>query len=443
MKKIILVSINLCFFFLTNAQEKNAAISLEEAIDYAIEHSYNTRTSKNDIKSAYEKIKETTSSGLPQIEGKVDYQNWIQQQVNLSDFNGDGIDEELIFGKQQGINAFATVRQLLFDGSFLIAVKASKTYLDISVMANEKIELLTRENVINAYGNVLVTENSITILKGNIGILTKSLSDAKKIYKNGLNEEEDIEQLEITLGNLISELNGMKRMNKISYKMLNISIGNPIETKLILTDSLDGLVEKNTNLSFFSKTFNASNHIDYKIAENDTESKRLLIRLEQSKALPSLSAFINYGYSGFSNSFSFFESNQKWFASSQFGVSLTIPIYSSLFRASKTAQAKIAFETSNIKLIETQQRLSLLADKAKSDYQLSIENYTTAKKNVGLAERIEKKQRIKFFEGISSSFDLLQAQNQLYAQQQNYIQSMLNVISKKATLENALNLPIK
>jgi len=443
MKKIILVSINLCFFLLTNAQEKNAAISLEEAIDYAIEHSYNTRTSKNDIKSAYEKIKETTSSGLPQIEGKVDYQNWIQQQVNLSDFNGDGIDEELIFGKQQGINAFATVRQLLFDGSFLIAVKASKTYLDISVMANEKIELLTRENVINAYGNVLVTENSITILKGNIGILTKSLSDAKKIYKNGLNEEEDIEQLEITLGNLMSELNGMKRMNKISYKMLNISIGNPIETKLILTDSLDGLVEKNTNLSFFSKTFNASNHIDYKIAENDTESKRLLIRLEQSKALPSLSAFINYGYSGFSNSFSFFESNQKWFASSQFGVSLTIPIYSSLFRASKTAQAKIAFETSNIKLIETQQRLSLLADKAKSDYQLSIENYTTAKKNVGLAERIEKKQRIKFFEGISSSFDLLQAQNQLYAQQQNYIQSMLNVISKKATLENAINLPIK
>ena len=235
----------------------------------------------------------------------------------------------------------------------------------------------------------------------------------------------------------------MKRMNEISYKMLNMSIGNPIETKLTLTDSLDGLVEKNTNLSIFSKTFNASNHIDYKIAENDTESKKLLIRLEQSKALPSLSAFINYGYSGFSNSFSFFDSNQKWFASSQFGVSLTIPIYSSLFRASKTAQAKIAFETSNIKLTETQQRLSLLADKAKSDYQLSIENYTTAKKNVGLAERIEKKQRIKFFEGISSSFDLLQAQNQLYTQQQNYIQSMLNVISKKATLENALNLPIK
>ena len=443
MKKIILVSLQLFFFFLTNAQEKKIHLSLKEAIDYAIEHSYNTKTSQNKIKSAYEKIRETTSIGLPQIDGNVDYQNWIRQQVNLSDFNGDGIDEELIFGKKQGINAFVTLRQLLFDGSFILGLQASKTYLEISKKANEKTELLTRENVINAYGNVLITESSITILKGNIQILEKNLSDATTIYNNGFNEEEDIEQLEITLGNLVSQLNGMKRMNDISYKMLNIAIGRPIETKLILTDSLDSLAEKNSHLTFFSETFNVSNHIDFKIAENDRESKRLLLRVEQSKAIPSLSAFINYGYSGFSDTFSFFDNNQNWFASSQFGISLDIPIFSSLSRKSKTAQARIGLETADIKLEETKQRLSLLAEKAKSEYQLSIENYKTAKKNVGLAERIEKKQRIKFFEGISSSFDLLQAQNQLYTQQENYIQSMLDVIVKRATLENALNLPIK
>ena len=87
--------------------------------------------------------------------------------------------------------------------------------------------------------------------------------------------------------------------------------------------------------------------------------------------------------------------------------------------------------------------MSLQAQKTKNDYQVSIENYQTSKKNVHLAERIEKKQRVKFFEVISSSFDLLQAQNQLYTQQQNYIQSMLAVIANKATLENALNIPTK
>ena len=288
-----------------------------------------------------------------------------------------------------------------------------------------------------------MTENGISILESNNKILQKNYEDAKKIYENGFNEEEDVEQLEITLGNIKSQLNSVKRMKGIAYQMLNLSLGSPINTKLILTDSLDGLAENNINLDLINSEFNFSNHIDFKISENDRETKRLMMKLEQSKALPSLSAFVNYGRQAFSDSFSFFNNNQQWFGSSLLGVSLNVPVFSSFSRKSKTAQAKIALENSDIRLKETKQRLSLMAEKAKSEYQLSIENYNTSKRNVGLAERIEKKQRIKFFEGISSSFDLLQAQNQLYDQQQTYIQSMLDVIAKKATLENALNLPIK
>ena len=215
MKKIIMVGMSACFFLLTNAQEKTISLSIKEAVDFAIENSYNTKASKHDIKSAQEKVWETTSTGLPQISGNVEYQNWIKQQVSLADFNGDGTDEVFVFGKKQGANAFLTVQQLLFNGSYLVGLQASKTYLKISEQANEKTELQTREAVINAYGNVLITENSIDILKGNIKILEKNLSDAKKIYENGFNEEEDIEQLEITLGNLKNQLNGVIRMKGI------------------------------------------------------------------------------------------------------------------------------------------------------------------------------------------------------------------------------------
>lgn len=225
--------------------------------------------------------------------------------------------------------------------------------------------------------------------------------------------------------------------------MLNLTLGNSIDTKLVLTDTLDSLTEENITIDLVGETFLFENHIDYRIAENDREAKRLMMRLEQSKNLPSLSAFVNYGTQAFSNEFSFFDNNQRWFQSSLLGVSLKVPIFSSFGRKSKTAQAKIALNTADLRLEETKQRLELQAKKAKSDYQLSIESYQTAKKNLGLAERIEKKQRIKFFEGLSSSFNLLQAQTQLYTQQQNYIQSMLNVITNKAALENALNIPIK
>ena len=447
MKKLILASICSCFFLITNAQEEKMALSLNEAINLAIENSYNTKASKNDIKSATEKVWETTTIGLPQINGAIDYQNWLKQQVSLlpAEITGGpaGTFTPVTFGTKQNIGANITLKQLLFDGSYLVGLQASRTYLKISKQANEKTELLTREAVINAYGNVLVSENSISILEKNLKIIKKNLSDVKKIYENGLNEQEDIEQLEITLGNLNSQLNSVKRMKGIAYKMLNLSLGNPIKTELTLTDTLDSLVKSNIKLGIVSEEFNFSKHVDFRIAENDRESKRLLLKLEKSKALPTLSAFVNYGAQGYSDTFSFLNNEQEWFNSSLLGVSLNIPIFSSLGRNSKTKQAKIALENADIKLRETKQRLSLMAEKAKSDYQLSIENYSTAKKNVGLAERIENKQRIKFFEGLSSSFDLLQAQNQLYSQQQNYIQSMLDVIAKKATLENALNIPIK
>lgn len=443
MKKRILVYFSTCFFLITNAQEKTQTLSLKEAINFALENSYNTKASKNDILAAEKKVWETTTIGLPQIDANIDYQNFIKQPITLADFDQDGTNEEFIFGTKQNMNATVTLRQLLFDGSYLVGLQASKTYLKISEQANEKTEMLTKEAVINAYGNVLVTENSIAILEGNIKILQKNFDDAKKIYENGLNEEEDVEQLEITLGNLKNQLNNTKRMKEIAYQMLNLSLGNPISTKLILTDSLDSLAEDNISLKLISETFNVNNHIDFKISENDLETKRLMVKLEQSKALPTLSAFLNYGAQANSDSFTFLNSNQRWFDSSLLGVSLKIPIFSSFGRSAKTAQAKIALETADLRLQEIKQKLSLEAQKAKNDYQISIDNYQTNKKNVGLAERIEKKQRVKFFEGISSSFDLLQAQNQLYTQQQNYIQSMLEVIAKKATLENALNLPIK
>jgi outer membrane protein TolC len=335
------------------------------------------------------------------------------------------------------------VNQLLFDGSYIVALQSAKTYLNISKQAGEKTELTIREGVINAYGNVLIAEKSIEILESNQKILLKNLNDTQKIYKNGLNEEEDVEQLQITLANVKSQLNKTKRLKMIAYKMLNLSMGKSIDNSIVLTDNLDSLILDNINLDLIGKSFNVKNHIDFKIAENNREGNRLLLLLEKSKALPTLKAFANFGYAGNSNTFDFFNSSQEWYNSSLFGVSLEIPIFSSFKRRSRTQQAKIELENSDIQLIDIKEKLNLQVATAKSDYQFSIEQYQSAKQNLRLAERIEKKQQVKFFEGVSSSFDLSQAQNQLYTQQQNYIQSMLDVIAKKAALENALNIPLK
>ena len=445
MKKTILLLIIILCTFHVNAQE-SISLSLDQAIDYALKNSYASINATRDIDAAKLKRWETTTMGLPQISATIDYQNWIKQQVSLipAEFFGGNAGEfaEVSFGTKHNMNATATLNQLIFDGSYLVGLQSAKTYLKISENAKEKTDLGIREAVINAYGNVLLSEESVLILEKNIATLQKNLDETNEIYKNGLAEEESVEQLQITLASVKSQLSKTKNLKNIAYKMLNITLGTEINTALTLTDNLNKLAQENLDLELLSNDLSVENHIDFKIAKNNERANELLVKLEQSKALPSLSSFLNFGYAGYGQEFDFTKKDQKWFDSSLLGVSLNIPIFSSLARSSRTQQAKIELDKAKTNLTETEQKLQLQVASAKTEYKFSVEEFETSKQNLELAERIEKKQQIKFFEGLSTSFELSEAQRQLYTMQQNYLQNMLQLIANKAALDNALNTPI-
>ena len=90
-------------------------------------------------------------------------------------------------------------------------------------------------------------------------------------------------------------------------------------------------------------------------------------------------------------------------------------------------------------LNETKKSLNLEVEKTRSDYNYAINNFNSVKQNVILAESIEKKNEIKFKEGIASSFELRQAQNQLYSIQNEYLEATLKLIENKINLEILLN----
>jgi len=108
-------------------------------------------------------------------------------------------------------------------------------------------------------------------------------------------------------------------------------------------------------------------------------------------------------------------------------------------RNARTKQKQLEYEQALLDLEETRNRISLEIDAAKADYRYSLENFETQQESLALAERIENKNQIKFFEGLASSFELSEAQRQLYTAQQNLLQAMLEVIDAKVELENVLS----
>lgn len=444
MKSIkLIIAFLLSSFLYAQENQDNYAFTLEEAISHALQNNYQAINASRDIDAAKKKKWETTTIGLPQLDANVNYQNnfVLQKSVVPAEFFGGnpGEFQEIEFGTKHNMTANATLSQLIFDGSYLVGLQSAKVYLQISENAKEKTDLEIREIVTNAYGNVLLANESVKVLEENKKSLDQTLFETEETYKNGLIEEENVEQLQITSSQINSSLSNAKRRSEIALNMLKLVLGIDIEKNLTLKDNLDNLAKQNIDLNAMSSEFNVQENIDYKIGANTLESNRLLVKLEKSKALPSLGANVNFGYNTFGNEFTMFNSDQKWFNYSNLGVALNIPIFSSLGRSARTQQAKIAYEQSKTKLKETEQQLLLQYQTAKNDYEYSVELYAVSKENLSLAERIEHKQSIKFKEGISSSFEYTEAQRQLYSAQQDYLQSMIDVINKKTALDKIIN----
>ena len=421
------------------------AVSLEEALAYGEQNNRAVQNASMDIKKAYKDQWSTIATGLPQISASADYQNFLELPTSLipAQFFGgnEGEFAEVQFGTQQTMNAGVLVQQLLFDGSYIVGLEASKVFLTISQNIFEKTLLEVRKNIVSTYSSVLLVRENIKFLENNKSSLIKNLEELDQLFRNGFEEEESVEQLRLTLSGVETQLRYAKNLERITLSMLKLLIGFPTQSPLLLSDTL----EKMTNESLFNmalrEDIDLSNNLDIKIAENNLLSENLLYKYERSKSLPRLSAFLNGNYTGNSESFSFLQSDQKWFGASLFGINLQIPLFSSLRRSALSQKAKIAVSQAETKLTETQERILIEVQAAENEYQLAVENYFTKKENLDLASRIEEKNQIKYFEGVASSFELREAQLQLYSAQNNYIKAIQNVIQKKISLETLLNTP--
>ena len=439
----------LFFFVLTgnygNAQD-TLRVGLNDAVQYALEHNANTYKAQNEVFKARRKVWETTAMGFPQINGSVSYQKMLEKPVQMMPariFNPQAPADQYIpvsFGTDQSAKWAVQLNQLIFNGSYIVGLYSSRTYKKISENALVKTRQKVRELTVQAYGNALFQDEFLRIMDDNIQVVEQNLFEIRQMYRNGLVEQTDVEQLELTLASLRNQRDYLEKMRQTAYEMLNFVLGRDPDAPLQLTDSLQDIIDASKDLKLLDASFDPTQTIDYRIAQNKVKAGKLQVRFRQSQFLPQIVGFVTYGKNAYNNDFTFFDKDQAWYEQSILGVSINIPLFSGLQRMKKVGQARLDYLNAQ-KDLETQTRqLQITYQRLRNDYEHSIRQLETARQNLALAEKIERKERIKYKEGVGNSFQLNQARMQLYQMQQKYLQSVLDLLTKKTQLENLLGI---
>jgi outer membrane protein TolC len=177
--------------------------------------------------------------------------------------------------------------------------------------------------------------------------------------------------------------------------------------------------------------FDYQKSIDYKIVKNLESSSALFVKREQSKYLPTISAFYRRHEQTHQPSFNFAVKDLV-------GVGLNIPIFQSGTRSSKVGQAKFDLEKARINSDNAAQGLILEFETALTTYQTAYGNFLTNSETILLSKKVYLKSLIKYKEGISTSFELSQNQSQFLTSEQAYYNSVLTLLNAKAKLDRIL-----
>lgn len=407
-------------------------LTIDEAVSYALENNVNVKKAKIDQTIAQQKVKETVGIGLPQVSGQAKYTNYIKIPVMFVTFPGSTEVSEFPMAQKQNINTGITVSQLLFNGSYIVGLESAKTYKETASLIEEKTEISIKEAVMMTYAGVLATEENIKTLEENKRVLEKNLNDTRQVYKTGLTELQSVEQLEYSYKNLSTVIENLKRTKNKLNNGLKYLIGFPLEEKLELTSTFDEVLDKNKQL-IARESYDFSNHIDLKLKQNQVRVNQLLLKLEKSKALPSLSTFFSTNANALGSSLD----DLRWNYPTLWGIQLDVPIFSGLQRHWKTEQAKLNLVKAQLDKEDAEKQLQSEYYQKATDYENALASYNTAEDLVKLSSEIYRKQNVKFKEGLGTSFELSQAENQLYEAQTKYYQAAIELIQAKVQLDKA------
>lgn len=468
MKKVFIVVFSL-FVALPGVGQvpTSGSFTLEQAIEYALQNAIRSKNAILDQRIAKAKVNETIGIGLPQISGNASLVNNPQLPRFFATYTGDpnGFlgDLSTIPGIQPGDvvaaqnffqlknsgNASLTVNQLIFNGSYLVGLKAASTYKDLAVKTTEQTQEDIIQQVTKAYYAVLINRERTRLFDSNIGRVDSLLRNTRELNKNGFAESIDVDRVRVTLNNLRTERDKFLNLNALALQILKFQINYPMDQPIDVVGDIQDIRIDTTMAQYSRQGWSYGNRPDYKVLEVNRRLQELNVKNQYAEAAPVISAFGNLGMSTQSPDIGgLFTTNSaivddsrlgpdKWYGFSQIGLSLSVPIFTGLSRSARIQQEKLKLLQIDNGFVNLKNAIDLEISQASLSFENALNTLLAQRENQELAGNVARVTKIKYEQGVGSSLEVTDAENSLRQAQTNYYTALFDAMVAKVDLDKA------
>jgi outer membrane protein TolC len=327
------------------------------------------------------------------------------------------------FGVPWQATLSASVKQILFQPDVFIALKARSGAVELYENQMKVAIDSVKSNVYNTYFGVLVSQKGLEFARESQLRLKQLLKEQQELFKNGFIEKLDIEKTQVNLNNISTSVIRLENMVATSYAGLKFALALPQSDSLHLTDELTEEWVKR-DIFEMSNDFKYDQRNEIKTLETTEELQKLQVRRFKMAALPTLAAQWNVGTSAQRQRFTFFDTGDRWFYSNTLGVNLSVPITDGFQRHNRVKQAEYTLEKTRNTKKQFEQYIDFQVMNARTSLTNAIAAYNNQQENKELAEKVFNTTRIKYEQGLGSSFEVLQAETDLQTALNNYYSSL-------------------
>jgi len=416
----------------------NYTFSLTEAIDYSLKHQTAVLNSTIDEEIARNTVKQTVGIGLPQVSASYSFQDFLKLPTTLlpGEFSNPPSSTPIPvkFGTKYNSTAGIELNQLIFDGSYIVGLQASKTYKELSVRNSKRTRIETAVAVTKAYYGALVNGEQLSLIDANLSQLTKSLNDTEAMFKNGFVEKIDVDRLQVLKNNLETERENVIRLLQMNIDMLKFQMGMPVQASLKLTDKISDVRAEPVPVMGTDTTAYRS-RIEYSLLETQKKLNELDLKRQKSLFLPTLRGFASASKNFQSDEFA--KHFDQSFPTSVIGLTLSWNLISGGQRIYQVRNAKLEVMKTENELFNAKNGITNEISVAQKVYINSLRSVENQQRNLTLSQEILRVTRIKYEQGVGSSLEVTNAETAVKEAQNHYITALYDLLISKVDLEKA------